>query len=163
MSDQLYEKIINLAKDAKLTISTCESVTAGMISSFLASVPGASSVFKGGLVVYSNHAKQTIANVSKKILDEYGAISEETANSLAINTNKILNTDISIAITGNAGPIPDENKPIGLAYLSICLIDKIYSYKLISSKKNRNDIRIDFASMTYIHLLDLLKEVIKNA
>lgn len=160
MTNFLPKEIIDLLVKNNLTISTSESVTAGMISSYLASIPGCSKTLKGGFVVYSNYAKTKLCNVKESTLKKFGAISKECVEELAINTNKILNTDISIAISGNAGPICDENKPIGFAYLCICVIDKPYVYELQSNEKERNDIRIDLTYMTYDKTLKLLKEII---
>ena len=137
-------------------MSTAESVTAGMISSFLATVPGCSKVFKGGMIVYSNFAKNKLCGVKEETLNQFGAISEQCVRELALNTNKKLSTDISLAISGNAGPVCDENKPAGFAYLGICIIDKIYIYELQSKQKERNDIRIDLTHM----VLKLIKEMV---
>lgn len=160
MSNYLQNEIIDLLKQHELTLSTAESVTAGMISSFLATVPGCSKVFKGGMIVYSNFAKNKLCGVKEETLNQFGAISEQCVRELALNTNKKLNTDISLAISGNAGPVCDENKPVGFAYLGICIIDKIYIYELQSKQKERNDIRIDLTHMTYEKLLKLIKEMV---
>ena len=157
MNKTQYEEIIELLIQKNLTISTCESVTSGMIASFFASVPGASNAFKGGSVVYSNFAKTLYAKVKQETLNRYGAISEQAASEMALNTAKLTKTDIAISITGNAGPVPDENKPVGMAYLGICLIDKVYVYQLNSKQTERNNIRIDFASLAFDKLLKLLK------
>ena len=162
MSNYLQNEIIDLLKQHELTLSTAESVTAGMISSFLATVPGCSKVFKGGMIVYSNFAKNKLCGVKEETLNQFGAISEQCVRELALNTNKKLNTDISLAISGNAGPVCDENKPAGFAYLGICIIDKIYTYELQSKQKERNDIRIDLTHMAYEKLLKLIKEMNGN-
>ena len=148
-----------ILKEKNVTISTCESVTGGMIASFFASVPGASAVFKGGSVVYSNFAKMLYAKVQEKTLNQYGAISANTVTEMALNTAKLTKTDICIAISGNAGPICDENKPMGFAYLGICVIDKVHVFELQSSQKERNNIRIDFANLAFDKLLSLLKDI----
>ena len=160
MANFIQEEIIDLLIKNDLTISTVESVTAGMISSYLASVPGASKALKGGFVVYSNFAKNKLCGVKEETLNQFGAISEQCVRELALNTNKKLNTDISLAISGNAGPVCDENKPAGFAYLGICIIDKIYTYELQSKQKERNDIRIDLTHMAYEKLLKLIKEMV---
>lgn len=160
MSNYLQNEIIELLKQHELTLSTAESVTAGMISSFLASVPGCSKVFKGGMVVYSNFAKNKLCDVKEETLKKFGAISEQCVKELAFNTNKKLNTDISLAISGNAGPVCDEDKPVGFAYIGICIIDKVYVYEFQSNQKDRNDIRIDLTHMAYEKLLRLIKEMV---
>ena len=134
MSNYLQNEIIDLLKQHELTLSTAESVTAGMISSFLATVPGCSKVFKGGMIVYSNFAKNKLCGVKEETLNQFGAISEQS--------------------------VCDENKPSGFAYLGICIIDKIYIYELQSKQKERNDIRIDLTHMAYEKLLKLIKEMV---
>lgn len=156
-----YELIVKKLKENQLTISCAESVTAGMISSFIANVPGASKVLKGGLVVYSNFAKQNVAKVSYETLIKYGAISEQTAYELAKNTMQIFKTDLSISITGNAGPIVDENKPVGMAYIGIGVIDKVYIKQVQSHEKERNNIRIELCSMSFEYLNEILNKMIK--
>lgn len=160
MANFIQEEIIDLLIKNDLTISTVESVTAGIISSYLASVPGASKALKGGFVVYSNFAKMKLCHVKQETIDKFGAISKECVEELAINTNKILHTDISVAISGNAGPVCDENKPVGLAYLCICVIDRPYVYEIQSNEKERNDIRINLTQIAYEKILKLLKEII---
>ncbi len=159
--EMLHQEIINLLKDNHLTIATAESLTAGMISSYLCSIPGASEVVKGGLVVYTNFAKTKLANIKEETINKYGAISSQTAEELARNVCKILKTNIGLSITGNAGPTKSENKPVGLAYLGICIVDKVYLYELHAISKSRNDIRIEFTHKAFVYLLELLKKVIK--
>ena len=116
-------------------------------------------IFKGGSVVYSNFAKMLYAKVQEKTLNQYGAISANTVTEMALNTAKLTKTDICIAISGNAGPICDENKPMGFAYLGICVIDKVHVFEFQSSQKERNNIRIDFANLAFDKLLSLLKDI----
>lgn len=157
----LHEEIVQLLKQHHLTIATAESVTAGMISSFLASVPGASNVLKGGLVAYTNEVKIKLAKVKPETIKKYGAVSRNTAHELAYNICRLLKSDIGLSITGNAGPDSMENQPVGMAYLGICLVDQIYIYELHAKSKTRNDIRIEFTHMAYQHLIELLRKVIK--
>lgn len=157
-----YEELIDLLKANDLTISTCESITGGMISSMLVETPGASKAFRGGLVVYSNQAKINIANVNEQTINKFGAISKECAIEMAINTNKKFRTDIAIAITGNAGPVVDEQKPVGLSYLAISIIDKTYWYEIQAKSNNRNDIRIESTAIALENTISLVKQVIKK-
>lgn len=160
MANSIQEEIIDLLIKNNLTIGVAESVTAGMISSYLASVPGCSKALKGGFIVYSNFAKIKVCHVKQEIIEKFGAISKECVEELALNTNKILNTDIAVAISGNAGPVCDENKPVGFAYLCICVIDRTYVYEIQSNEKQRNDIRINLTQIAYEKILKLLKEII---
>jgi PncC family amidohydrolase len=153
----LLEDIITLLIKRKLTITTCESVTGGMIASNLVGVPYASQTFLGGLVTYTNESKTKLINVDKTMLEKYGAISTQVANAMAKNTCAKLHSDIAVAITGNAGPTPQEQKPVGQAYLAIAIIDKIYTYELQAEAKTRNEIRIELTFQALNKLATLLK------
>jgi PncC family amidohydrolase len=113
------ETIKQLALSKKLTIGTIESITGGSIAASLTSIPGASTFFKGSLVVYKNEVKHAVANIKLSQLKKYGSISKEVGMSLAENGQKILNVDMCLSITGNAGPNPIENKPVGEVYITI--------------------------------------------
>ena len=161
MALQVHEELVELCKKHNITLATCESVTGGMIASYITKVSGASKVLKGGLVVYTNEAKEKLAHVKHETLKEYGAISMQTAVEMAFNTCGILKSTIGIAITGNAGPNPDEDKPIGFAYLGICIVDKVYIHKLNTKIKDRNDIQLYFTNEALKYTLEEIRKVIK--
>jgi PncC family amidohydrolase len=136
--------IIDILKNKQLSVATCESVTGGMIGSNLVNIAGASTVYLGGLITYSNEAKIKQAKVEQKTIQTYGAVSKETALAMAEGAKVKFASDISLSITGNAGPTTEANKPIGLAYVTIIIIDKAYTYELRSNETERNSIRVDF-------------------
>ncbi|MDR0985480.1 MAG: CinA family protein [Mycoplasmataceae bacterium] len=148
----LSEEVVTTLINKNLTISICESVTGGMIASSLVDIPNASKTFIASIITYTNKSKSMLLGVKKETLEKYGAISKEIANEMVNGLIKKTNSDIGISITGNAGPKPNENKPIGLAYLGICVIDKIYVYEIHSDKIDRNDIRIDFVYQALSYL-----------
>ncbi len=90
-----------------------------MVAARLTSVSGASGAFKYGAVTYCNEAKNVLLGVSTETLDEHGAISEETAKEMAIGIRKVMNADIGVSVTGNAGPGAAENKPVGLVFIGV--------------------------------------------
>jgi PncC family amidohydrolase len=155
----ISEEIVNFLITKNLTIATCESLTGGLIASQLTSITNASMIFKGGLVTYSNHAKNTLANVSEQLLNDKGAISSEVASAMALGVQKKLKTDLAIAITGNAGPSAQEDKPIGLAYLCIRVVDQTYNYVLRAQATERNAIRMELGFLALDHLLALLNKM----
>ena len=107
-------------KSKKLTICTAESMTGGKIASTLVSVPGSSSYFKGGFVVYTAALKEQLLDVPMSLIKKYTVVSKEVAELMAINARKKVNTDFAISITGNAGPTTDHNnKDVGLVYIGI--------------------------------------------
>lgn len=90
------------------TLVTAESLTGGMIGSVLTSVPGASAVYKGGVVGYVNEVKAEILGVPAEVLTQYGAVSEQTAGYMASGVRKLLKADYAVSVTGLAGPTGDE-------------------------------------------------------
>ena len=134
----LCQKIINLLIKKKLTISVAESCTGGMLSSAITSVSGSSKVFNLGFVVYSNKSKINILKISKKIIKKYGAVSKQVCLLMVKNLSKISKTNISISITGIAGPKGGTNKkPVGLVYVGIKKDQKIQVKKYLFKNKDR--------------------------
>lgn len=136
----------------RLTVSTAESCTGGMVASKLISYPGISEVFKEGAVTYSNEAKVKRLGVNKKTLEKFGAVSYETAVEMAQGIAREANTDVSIATTGIAGPGGGTiYKPVGLVYIGIKIKDKTI-VKKFEFKGNRESIRIE-ATLSALEML----------
>ena len=134
----LGKKIVNKLIKKKLTISTAESCTGGLLSSAITSVAGSSKVFKLGLVTYSNRSKIKVLKVLKNIISKYGAVSEQVCLAMVMNLNKISKTGISISITGIAGPSGGtKKKPVGLVYVGIKKRNKISVKKYLFKNKGR--------------------------
>tara|TARA_Y100001970_G_scaffold266210_1_gene354591 strand:- start:376 stop:849 length:474 start_codon:yes stop_codon:yes gene_type:complete len=124
------QRIVKLLSKKKLKISFVESCTGGLLSSSITSISGSSKVFTIGLVTYSNKAKINILKVPKKIIMKHGAVSYETCLSMVKNLNKISKTNISLSITGIAGPNGGTTKkPVGLVYIGIKKGNKILVQK----------------------------------
>ena len=119
MEKTAEQKLIESLLEKNATVATAESCTGGLVAARLTSVSGASGAFKYGAVTYCNEAKHQILGVSTKTLDEHGAISEETAKEMAEGIRHVMNADIGISVTGNAGPGAAENKPVGLVYIGV--------------------------------------------
>ena len=134
----LAKKIVKGLIKKKLTISTAESCTGGLLASTITSIAGSSKVFKFGVVTYSNQSKIKILKVLKNIIRKYGAVSEQVCLGMITNLNKIVNTNISISITGIAGPNGGtKNKPVGLVYIGIKKKNKIRIKKYLFKNKGR--------------------------
>ena len=96
------------------TLVTAESLTGGMIGSALTAVPGASAVYKGGVVSYVNAVKEEILGVPADVLEKYGAVSAQTAGHMSAGVRKLLKADVAVAVTGLAGPGGDDyGNPVG--------------------------------------------------
>ncbi|QCJ42102.1 competence/damage-inducible protein A [Bacillus sp. S3] len=117
----LLHELMEALHNKKLTITAAESLTGGLFQQALTSAAGASSVFKGGVVCYSNEVKQQVLGVKPDTLEIYGAVSEECAKELAENAARLVNSDIGISFTGVAGPDELEGKPVGTVYIGIAL------------------------------------------
>jgi nicotinamide-nucleotide amidase len=120
----LLKELIKTLKEKKLTIAAAESLTGGLFQQELTSIAGASSVFYGGIVCYSNEVKQQQLQVQKETLERHGAVSEPCAKEMAENALKLFKTDIGISFTGVAGPEELEGKPVGTVYIGIAIKDR---------------------------------------
>ena len=138
----LANKLVKELIQKKLKISFAESCTGGMLSSTITSVSGSSKVFDLGLITYSNKAKIDILKVSKKIINRYGSVSNECCLSMVKNLSKISKANISVSITGIAGPNGGTKlKPVGLVYIGIKKGNKIIVQKILFKNKNRISIQ----------------------
>ena len=136
---KLSQKVVKILSKKRLKISFAESCTGGLISSTITSISGSSKIFTLGLVVYSNKSKINILKVPKKIIMKHGAVSYETSLSMVKNLNKISKTNISISITGVAGPKGGtKQKPVGLVYIGIKKGNKILIKKYFFKNKKRH-------------------------
>ena len=135
-------KIVELLTKKKLTVSFAESCTGGLLASSITSISGSSKVFNMGLVTYSNNAKVKLLQVPKKTITKYGAVSYETCLSMLKNLSKISKSNISISITGVAGPNGGtKDKPVGLVYIGLKKGSKIIVKKNYFKSKKRISIQ----------------------
>ena len=139
---KISHKIIKLLKNKKIKISFAESCTGGMLSSAITSVAGSSKVFNLGLVTYSNESKIKVLKISKKVIRKYGALSEQVCKAMVINVSKIGKTNMSVSVTGIAGPKGGtREKPVGLVYVGIKKGNKISIKKYLFKNKGRSYIQ----------------------
>ena len=118
MNTALAEEVVQLLKRSKMTVTTVESCTGGLISATLVDVAGASAVLNQAYVTYANEAKQSLVGVKAETLEAYGAVSEQTAREMAEGGAKAANADAALAVTGIAGPDGGTaEKPVGLVYI----------------------------------------------
>ena len=158
-NDKLELVIADLFIQNNLTVSTAESCTSGLLASRLTDVPGSSQYFKGGSVCYSNELKINDIGVAKDLIEKYGAVSEEVAESLAKNIAKKNNTDIGIGITGIAGPDGGtEKKPVGLVFVGI-----FYKNNLYIKRYNLTPDRITNRELTVTLCLNEIRKILRNS
>jgi len=138
MALTIQATIVSLLKKKKYKISFAESCTGGLLSSVITSVTGSSKVFTFGLVTYSNQSKTKVLKVPKNIIRKYGSVSEPVCLAMVKNLNKISKTNISVSITGIAGPSGGTKmKPVGLVYVGIKRGNKVEVKKYLFKNKGR--------------------------
>ena len=114
----IVRKVHDLFAKKKLTLSTAESCTGGLISHYVTALPGASTFFIAGVVAYSADMKKSLLNVPSDLIAHHGVVSEETARAMAEGILSITDSDLSVSSTGNLGPDVLEGKEEGLVYLA---------------------------------------------
>ena len=135
------EDLSRVLSKMNITLSTAESCTGGMLGSEITSIPGSGKYFLGGVVTYSNESKEDLLFVPHKVLTINGAVSEETAVHMASGVREIFDSDVSISITGIAGPDGGTfAKPVGLVWIGISTEERTFAKKF-NFKGNRDDIR----------------------
>jgi len=118
------DKIGALLLTQRLTLTTAESCTGGLLGHRITNVPGSSAYYLGGFVAYANEAKETLLSVRHETLLAHGAVSEETAREMARGGRRQMGADVGLSVTGIAGPTggtPD--KPVGLVYVALSAAD----------------------------------------
>lgn len=128
--DSLLLNLLSTLKANNLSVTSAESLTGGLFAAELTKLPGASAVFPGGFISYSNEIKKSILDVSEQTLINEGPVSHTCAKSMAMGAREKGKADFGISFTGVAGPDPLEGKPPGLVYIGIASNDKTESYEL---------------------------------
>jgi PncC family amidohydrolase len=144
ISDRLTEKGLKLA--------VAESCTGGLIAHEITNLPGASLFFDISVVSYSEKSKRSVLGISASLLRKHGTVSEEAAVAMAEGVKKLSGADVSLSITGVAGPESLEGKEIGLVYMAVCLKDMVES-KGLSLHGDRETIKRD-ASLEALRFLN---------
>ena len=153
----LANKVVKKLIKKKLKVSFAESCSGGLLSSSITSISGSSKVFNLGLITYSNKAKVNILKVPNKIIKKYGAVSEEYCLSMVKNLSKISKANISMSITGIAGPNGGTKlKPVGLVYIGVKKGSKIIAKKNLFKSKNR----ISIQKLTVKTSLEIINRII---
>ena len=150
-------KLVKKLIKKKIKISFAESCTGGLLSSSITSISGSSKVFTIGLVTYSNQAKIRLLKVNKRTILKHGAVSYETCLSMVKNLSKISKTNISVSITGVAGPKGGtKQKPVGLVYIGIKRGNKTIIRKNLFKNKNRYSIQKSTVNQAHKMILNII-------
>lgn len=153
----LPEQCLKLLREKGMTFATAESCTGGQIAQQITALPGASDVYRGGVVSYWTAVKASVLGVPQEILDEFGAVSEPTARAMAEGAARITGADLAVSVTGVAGPDSDERgNPVGLVFVGLATPTGTYCRKLDLGRKRRDRIR----NVSCNHAYDMLRRYI---
>ena len=142
-----------------ITLATAESCTGGLIAKRMTDLPGASQVFLGGVVSYTNFVKANVLGVPQALLDEYGAVSEPVARAMAEGVRRITGADYGVSVTGVAGPDSDERgNAVGTVYVGLAGPDGTSCRLCRFGKRSRGHIRGQSANTAF----DLLRRELQK-
>ena len=153
IDSSLESVVVEILREKKIKMTCAESCTGGLIAEKITRIPGSSDCFDCGYVTYSNVQKADMLGVNPKTLNEYGAVSEQTALEMSRGARERANADIAVAVTGIAGPgggTPE--KPVGLVYISVCSKDVHRAFKL-----KINGSRENVRERASLYALDLIR------
>lgn len=156
----LETAVLEWLKARGLTMGAAESCTGGLIAKRMTDVPGASAVFKGGVVSYCNEVKANVLGVPEEMLEEHGAVSEPVAKAMAEGARRVLGCDLAVSVTGVAGPGSDERgNPAGLVWLALAAGGHIFTRRLMLSGASRAQVRTRAAH----HAFDLVRKYLDDS
>ena len=153
--------LVKTLKSMEYKIATAESCTAGLVAKMITDVPGSSAVFEYGAVTYSNEMKIKMLGVNPETINQYGAVSEETAKEMAKGALSASNAHIAVSVTGIAGSEPSEGKPVGTVCIGVATND-FSSAKTFLFAGKRSEIRRQSAKMALNMALWALGESAKK-
>ena len=162
INKDLLIQVIEELKNKNLTLGAVESFTGGLFSSTLTSISGVSKIFKGSIVSYSTLIKENVVGVKHETIEKETVVSSLVAEEMALQGSKILDTDITVSFTGNAGPtVCEGDKEVGLIYISIYFEKNFYTeeYRL---NIDRNAIRETAVNIALKNILKILEKNLKN-
>ncbi len=156
--NSLSKKIIKKLISKKLTISVCESCTGGLLSYYLTKHANSSKTFYLGITTYSNNSKKKFLKVKKNLLNKYGSVSKEVCFSMVKNLYQMTKTDVSVSITGIAGPSGGtKKKPVGLVFIGIKKANKTLIKKHLFNNTGRENIQKSSVNKSLKLIFSLIK------
>ena len=149
-----------LLRERGMTLASAESCTGGQIAQRMTALPGASQVYRGGVVSYWTDMKADVLGVSREILDRYGAVSEQTARAMAQGARRITGADAAVSVTGVAGPDPDERgNGVGLVFIGLDTPEGTFCRRCDFGRRRRDRIQ----ELAANHAFDLLRRYLSGA
>ena len=155
---ELEEKVVEALFRRHMTVTTAESCTGGLIAGTLVNAAGASKVLCEGYITYSNEAKERLVGVRRETLENYGAVSAQTAKEMALGAAKAAGAEAALSATGIAGPGGGtKEKPVGLVYIG-CFVDGNVTVKECHLNGSRMENRLMTVQTALEMLLEMLEE-----
>lgn len=125
-------RMVDKLKQQNCTISTCESLTAGLMAATIANLPGSSQVLRGGLITYATDLKVSAAGVSVATVEEHGPVSWQCAEAMAIGAKRQFQSQWAVSLTGVAGPATQCGQPVGTVWIGVALPNGTVKSKLVA-------------------------------
>ncbi len=158
----LEEVVFALLKERGLTFSAAESCTGGLIAKRFTDLPGASAVFQGGVVSYTNAVKEQALGVPHELIEKHGAVSEAVACAMAEGCRRLCGSDVAVSVTGVAGPDRDENgNPVGMVFLGLATEHGTIC-RQVDLSGGRGRTRSDIRTLAGHHAFDLVRRSLLN-
>ena len=157
-SDNIQSYAMNRLIESGKTISVAESCTGGLVGDLMTNTPGASGVFLGGVIVYTDEMKKKLLGVDAECLDQYGAVSHETAVQMAEKCRARLGTDLALSVTGLAGPGDDGVHTVGTVFVALAAPEGTYVRRLYKDKWGRERIKHAAAN----HAFDMIRRYLEG-
>jgi nicotinamide-nucleotide amidase len=151
------ESVVGDLGSRGIKLATAESLTGGELGALITAIPGASKTYLGGVVSYDTEVKVRVLGVTQDTVDTDGVVSEQCAREMATGVRDLLEADIGLSTTGVAGPMPQEDKPVGLAYVGIAHGDDV-RVRQVNAEGSRWDIRRAVVAAA----MDLLGETVEG-
>lgn len=146
-------------QEKSLTVTTAESLTAGMVSSFIASVPGASEVLMGGAVTYTNDIKVAVLGVDSRTIHQVTEVSSEVACQMAQGAARLFSSNLAVSLTGYAGPGGGtEQNPVGTVFIGLMAEDKVSARRFVF-QGNRQEVRVQAAEQALSWMLSSVESM----
>ena len=154
-------RLVHLLADAELTAATCESLTGGLVGATITSVPGASAIFRGGLITYASDLKTALAGVDADWIDGHGVINAMTARQMATGCAQACQADLGLACTGVAGPDRQDGQRPGTVHIAVAHDAQVFTRQL-SLSGEREAVRLGTVSALLEFTCHVIREKIKG-
>jgi nicotinamide-nucleotide amidase len=151
------ESVVGDLGSRGIKLATAESLTGGELGALISAIPGASKTYVGGVITYATEVKLDVLGIDQETVDTVGVVSEECAAEMATGVRDLLKADIGVSTTGVAGPMPQEDKPVGLAYVGVAHGDDV-RVREVNADGSRWEIRRAVVAAA----MDLLGETVEG-